>query len=352
MTGGGAARRHRWLAAGAAVIAALGAGATGRAQAPPRVFVPASHVRPAATFGEVRLLPVRDDVWVAMSQGGNSTVQTGTDGVVVVDTGLEGQAASLVAAIGSVSSRRVRQIINTHVHTDHVGGNEVVARAGRFIGSGNARTPTTFLGGAAGASILAYETVIRRMSSDAGSQPAVPAGLWPTETFFVERKDLYLNGESIQLMHRPAAHSDSDAIVYFRRSDVISTGDVFTPNRFPVIDLAQGGSIAGLLAGINAILELAVPDFNQEGGTLIVPGHGRICDEADVSDYRDMVTIVRDRVQDMIQRKATADQVKAAKLTRDYDDVYGTPGHTGEMFVEAVYRSLTQAPQRAQREAR
>jgi cyclase len=309
-------------------------------QAAPRVFVPESHTRQAAQFGDLRLLPVRDDVWVVMGPGGNSTVQAGGDGTVVVDTGLEEQARDLVDAIRSVSARPVRQIINTHVHDDHTGGNEVVARAGRFIGAANARPAVTFLGSAAGASILAYETTVRRMSA-ADRQPAIPPGRWPTETFFVDRKDLYLNGESIQVLHRPAAHSDSDAAVYFRRSDVIAAGDVYTPDRFPVIDLEQGGSITGVLAGINALLDLAVPDFNEEGGTLIVPGHGRIGDESDVSDYRDMVTIVRDRVADMVSRSATLDQVKAAKPTLDYDGVYATPSYTGDMFVEAIYRSLT-----------
>jgi glyoxylase-like metal-dependent hydrolase (beta-lactamase superfamily II) len=152
---------------------------------------------------------------------------------------------------------------------------------------------------------------------------------------------MFVNGEAVQLLHVPAAHTDGDTIVFFRRSDVISAGDVFTPDRYPMIDLARGGSIDGLLAGINYIIELAVPDFNEEGGTMIVPGHGRLCDESDVSDYRDMVTIVRDRVADMVKKKMTIEQVKAAKLTRDYDGVYAKPGSTGDMFVEAVYRSLT-----------
>jgi glyoxylase-like metal-dependent hydrolase (beta-lactamase superfamily II) len=142
-------------------------------------------------------------------------------------------------------------------------------------------------------------------------------------------------------LHVPAAHTDADTIVFFRRSDVISAGDVFTPDRYPMIDLARGGSIEGLLAGINYIIELAVPDFNEEGGTMIVPGHGRLCDESDVSDYRDMVTIVRDRVADMVKKKMTIEQVKAAKPTRDYDGVYARPGSSGDTFVEAVYRSLT-----------
>jgi cyclase len=142
-------------------------------------------------------------------------------------------------------------------------------------------------------------------------------------------------------MHQPAAHTDGDVLVLFRKNDVIAAGDVFTPDRFPMINLQQGGSIDGLIAGLNRILELTVPEFNEEGGTLVVPGHGRLCDEADVSDYRDMVTIVRDRVRDMVSKKATLEQVKMARPTADYDAVYGSAQFTGEMFVEAVYRSLT-----------
>jgi glyoxylase-like metal-dependent hydrolase (beta-lactamase superfamily II) len=169
---------------------------------------------------------------------------------------------------------------------------------------------------------------------------ASPASL-PTDTYFIKQKDMFVSGEAVQLLHVPAAHTDGDTIVFFRRSDVISAGDAFTPDRYPMIDLARGGSIEGMLAGINYILELAVPDINEEGGTMIVPGHGRLCDESDVSDYRDMVTIVRDRVADMVKKKMTLEQVKAAKPTRDYDGVYATPEHTGDTFVEAVYRSLT-----------
>jgi len=159
---------------------------------------------------------------------------------------------------------------------------------------------------------------------------------------------MFFNGEPVLTIHVPNAHTDGDAMVFFRRSDVIATGDVFTPDRYPVIDLAEGGSINGLLAGLNLIIELAVPEFNEEGGTMIVPGHGRICDESDVGDYRDMVTIVRDRVQDLIAKKMTLAQVKAAKPTFDYDGVYGSSTYTGDMFVEAVYRSLTAPPKPAQ----
>jgi glyoxylase-like metal-dependent hydrolase (beta-lactamase superfamily II) len=323
----------------AVATCAIGAVTLGAQQPAVRVFVPDSQITPARYVGTVKLLPVRDSVYVVMGPGGNSTLQVGNDGVLVVDTGTAASAGDLVEAIRGVSQRPVRLVVNTHVHSDHTGGNEVVARAGRFIGGANARPAFTFLGSAAGAPILAFEATLSRMSAAGANAPG--AANWPTETFFSTRKDLYLNGESIQLLHYPAAHSDSDAVAYFRRSDVVSTGDLFTPNQFPLIDLEQGGSIAGLLDSINALLELAIPDFNEEGGTLIVPGHGRICDEADLSDYRDMVTIVRDRVQDMVRQKATVAQIKEARLTRDYDGVYAG---SGEAFVDAVYRSLTATP--------
>jgi glyoxylase-like metal-dependent hydrolase (beta-lactamase superfamily II) len=160
---------------------------------------------------------------------------------------------------------------------------------------------------------------------------------------------MFFNGEPVLTIHVPNAHTDGDAIVFFRRSDVIAAGDVFTPDRYPVIDAAEEGSINGIIAGLNLLIELAVPEFNEEGGTMIVPGHGRICDESDVGDYRDMVTIVRDRVQDLIGKKMTLEQVKAARPTFDYDGVYGSPTYTGDTFVEAVYRSLSAPSTSAQR---
>jgi cyclase len=162
----------------------------------------------------------------------------------------------------------------------------------------------------------------------------------PTSIFDDEKK-FYFNGEAIQIIHIPEAHTDGDAIVFFRRSGVISTGDLFTTTDYPVIDLANGGSIQGFIAGVNRILDMVVTVFGQEGGTMIIPGHGRLCQAADLINYREMVTIVRDWIQDMINTGLTLEQVKAAKPTFDYDPLYGSnPSWTPEMFVEAVYKSL------------
>ncbi|PWT86922.1 MAG: hypothetical protein C5B57_00205 [Blastocatellia bacterium] len=286
----------------------------------------------AREVADIQILQVRGNLFMLVGPGGsNSLVQVGDEGVLVVDTMTDAAADHLVTAIRTLSDRPILLIVNTHAHLDHVGGNVKVRNAGVYLATGNTR-------GGSGASILASEATLNRMSAD-GSPYAAEA--WPTDTFFVRQKDLFMNGEGVELLRQPAAHTDGDVMAFFRRSDVLATGDVFTPDRYPVI--GEGGTIDGVLAGLNHILDLTIPEFNQEGGTLVVPGHGRLCDEADVGEYRDMVTIVRDRVQDMINHRATLDQVKAAKLTLDYDGLYATPDYNGEMFVEAVYKSLTSA---------
>ena len=172
-------------------------------------------------------------------------------------------------------------------------------------------------------------------------EPSAQA-LWPTTTYFSPTKELFFNDEAIQLVHVPAGHSDGDSLVFFRRSDVLATGTLFDLTGYPVIDRQHGGSIDGLIAGLNRILELAIPGGWQEGGTVVVPARGRLCDEADVVEYRDMITIIRDRVRDLIGRGASLEDVLAARPTREYDGRYGaTSGEwTTAQFVEAVYRSL------------
>jgi glyoxylase-like metal-dependent hydrolase (beta-lactamase superfamily II) len=171
----------------------------------------------------------------------------------------------------------------------------------------------------------------------------VPSEYWPTDTFSTPKKELFINGEGIQIIHEPAAHTDGDTIIFFRRSDVISTGDVFIKTGYPVVDIANGGSINGIIKALNEIIDLAIPREKQEGGTMIIPGHGRLCDEADVVEYRDMLTIIRDRVQDMIKKGMTLEQVEAARPTLDYDPLYGSASGpvTTKMFVENVYYSLS-----------
>jgi glyoxylase-like metal-dependent hydrolase (beta-lactamase superfamily II) len=292
--------------------------------------------------GSVHVWPVQRNIYALFGPGGNSTVSIGNEGVLVVDTMTAEAAPDLVASIKTISNKPIRWIINTHSHRDHTGGNPVVAKSGVYVATGNTR-------GGGGASILSFESALMRLNGSANSPDKVAEGGWPTDSFFVKQKDMFFNGEPVLTIHVPNAHTDGDAIVFFRRSDVIAAGDVFTPDRYPVIDLTEGGSINGLIAGLNLLIELAVPEFNEEGGTMIIPGHGRVCDESDVGDYRDMVTIVRDRIQDLVAKKMTLEQVKAARPTFDYDGVYASPAYTGDMFVEAVYRSLTAASSPAPR---
>ena len=192
-------------------------------------------------------------------------------------------------------------------------------------------------------STTAITAMLKTMSTRRANQAPAPQGAWPTDTYFTENKELFFNGEALQLFHPKAAHTDGDTIVFFRRSDVVLTGDIFSTTTYPIIDLQNGGSLNGIVDALNFILDITIPADKQEGGTMVIPGHGRLCDEADVVEYRDMVTIIRDRIQDMVKRGMTLEQVKAAKPTRDYDPLYGsTTGiWTTDMFVEAAYKSLS-----------
>jgi len=291
---------------------------------------------------EVHVLHVQGNVYMLAGAGGNITMQVGTDGVLLVDTGLPGASDKVLAAIRSVTNEPIRYIIDTHVHPDHTGGNEALAKAGNTITGGNV---VGDIGASAGdqAAILAFQTVLDRMSAPTGQKAPTPQGAWPTETYTTPERKLFFNGEAVQVIHIPDAHTDGDSIVFFHRSDVISTGDIFITTHYPIVDMSRGGNIQGIIAGLNRIIELATPGPTDEGGTLIVPGHGRLCDQSDVVFYQEMVTIIRDRIQDMINKGMTLEQVKAARPTQDYDPRYGTTTGiwTTDMFVEAVYKSLT-----------
>ncbi len=268
--------------------------------------------------------------------GANIAVQIGSEGVLLVDSGRADAASNVVAALRQVTSTPIRMIINTTGDADHTGGNDAVGRAGRHLSSAIAGG-----GDVPGAGILAHQAVMDRLVKE-----NAPECAFPTTTYDVSRTwSLFYNGEGIELRHMTAAHSDGDSFVFFRRSDVVSTGEIFNPNLYPSIDLEHGGSIGGVIAALNELLEITIPALKQEGGTYVIPAHGHISDEADVSEYRDMVTIVRDRVRALIARKMTLEQVKAERPTLDYDGRYaGTEGPwTADRFIEAVYKSLSQA---------
>jgi glyoxylase-like metal-dependent hydrolase (beta-lactamase superfamily II) len=330
--------------------------------------------RPAAAPGApIEIVPVRDNIYVLAGAGANVVASAGRDGVFLVDTGAAAQTPQLLAAIaelqkrldfkrppperwaaeGNVSTilepyyrseppKPVRYIANTTLAPDHVGGNEKVRTAGKTFTGGNVAgeiDPST-----EGAAILAHENLLGRLG-----QAKLPTGALPTDTYFGDHLKLshFFNGEGVVLYHAPAATTDGDSIVNFRRSDVFVTGDVFRMAAYPMIDIEKGGSIQGVLAALNRLIDMSVAEFRTEGGTLLVGGHGRIGDLADLTYYRDMCTIIRDRVQDLMKKNMTLAQIKAAKPSEDWDGRFGTdPSWTPDMFIEAIYRSLTTPPKK------
>ena len=309
----------------------------------------ASHVphrmsaqsRPAGSAA-LETIQIRPNVYVIFGAGSNVVMHVGEDGLILVDSGSAAMADQVLAEIRKVTPDPIRLIINTSADADHVGGNERIAREGDTI------NPNAFNAGAQNAAVLAHENVLNRVSAPTGQQPPFPIGIWPTETYIARIKSMYLNNDGIQVMHQPAAHSDGDSIVLFRRADVIVTGDILDLRQFPVIDAAAGGSVQGELDALNRLLDLAIPAvplLHKEGRTYLVPGHGRISDHADLVEYRDMVTVIRDRIKSMVDKGMTLAQVKASNPTLGYRGRYGadTGPWTTDMFVEAVYNGLRPA---------
>jgi glyoxylase-like metal-dependent hydrolase (beta-lactamase superfamily II) len=330
----------------------------------------------------VRVLPVRGNMYLLMGAGGNIAVSAGLDGVMMVDSGSSLLSDEVLAAIkgiqqfvaarvaattpsvlfgsetrNSISEARraagppkpIRYIVLTSAADDHVGGNVPVRNAGGTFTGGNVAGQLGDLS-EYGAKIVGHENVqARLLSPGAGKTPMPDRGV-PTDTYYgaMMKMDAFFNGEGVALYHQPAAYSDGDSIVYFRGSDVIAAGDVYLTTSYPMIDTSRGGTINGVIDALNNIVDMSVPEFRTEGGTLILPGHGRISDLADVAYYRDMTTILRDRVQDLVKKGMTLEQVKAAKVTADYDGRYGatTGPWTTDMFIEAVYKTLPRAAAR------
>jgi glyoxylase-like metal-dependent hydrolase (beta-lactamase superfamily II) len=306
----------------------------------------------------VHVLPVQGNVSMIVGAGANITVQAGDDGILLVDTGRAELSEKVLDAIWPLSKKPLVYIINTSDQPDHVGGNENIAKTGRPVSTvgqvrmlyrnewlrrlkdrNAAADPAV---SASGAYVIAFGTVLERMSAPAGRAAPAPEAAWPNDTYSEAQKNLYFNGEAVQIFHQPG-NTDGNSIVMFRRSDVISTGDLVDLTSYPVIDIDRGGSIQGLIEGLNRLKQMAVPADHEEGGTLLVPGHGRLSDRTDVAWYQQMVTIVRDRLQDMIAKGMTLEQVKAARPTRDFDPIYGrtTGAWTTDMFIEAAYKSLS-----------
>jgi len=297
---------------------------------------------PSTTRAGLESIQIRPNVHVIFGAGGNVTVHVGEDGIVVVDSGSAETARSLLDAIKAISSRPIRMIVNTSADLDHVGGNAIIGGAGVGL------SPDPF-GDGNHATVLAHENVLRHLSAlgTNGAESPFPIKMLPNDTFTSRYRSFYVNEDAVQVIRQTGAHSDSDVMVLFRKADVIATGDVIDLRQFPVIDPQKGGSIHGELEALNRLLtEFVVPGVPlvlKSGRTLVVPGHGYVADYAEVVEYRDMVTVIKDTIQGLIDKGLTLEQVKAANPTKGYRVRYGsdTGQWTTDMFVEAVFNGLS-----------
>ena len=277
----------------------------------------------SAPADEIGVLKVQGNVYMLVTPAGNIAAQVGDDGILVVNTGTEALAPRIAAALKKLSGKPILWVVNTNASPDSLGANELLPR---LSGLNPRQQPR----------IVAHQNVLNRVTQ---KQAQIREALWPNDEYFKPMKDFSFNGEAVEVYHAAAADTDGDSMVHFRRSDVLATGDVFTPGLYPAIHVDQGGTIQGLIDSLNQILRITVPLKYEEAGTYVIPGRGRLCDEADVVEFRNMVTIVRDRVRDLIGKDKTLDQVKAARPTRDYDTQYDSK--SADAFVEAIYKSLT-----------
>jgi glyoxylase-like metal-dependent hydrolase (beta-lactamase superfamily II) len=311
----------------------------------PSANVISSKADPEPSDGEIHTWPLRNNVYLLTGDGGNVVVQVGDEGAFVVDTGTGRLAAKTITAIGRLTSKPIQFIANTSYLPDRTGGNAALSKAGADLSVRGTFFSLQFRDAGTVATIIGHQNVQNRML-----EASLPVTGIPSDTFLEERRRTFHNGDAIEMMWQPNAVTDGDSLVHFRQADVIVAGDVFTTTQYPFIDVAHGGTVDGEIRALNAILEKTVYQHSGEGGTIVVPGHGYVCDEHEVVEYRDMVAIIRDRIRALIETGTSLAQVKTARPTADYDARYGaTTGEwTTDMFVEAVFRSLS-APSKAAR---
>jgi glyoxylase-like metal-dependent hydrolase (beta-lactamase superfamily II) len=296
----------------------------------------------------IDLVRIRPNFYVIAGAGGNIAVQVGPEGIILVDSGSAEMADKVLATLRRITPLPIRYIINTSMDVDHVGGNEKLSKAGLSILPGavaaGAGLSDDLVSNSGAASILAHENVLMRMSAP-NAQPSLPFASWPTKTFAYRMYSMYLNGDGIQVIHQPDAHTDGDTVVFFRKNDVIATGDIIDTTRFPLIDVKRGGTIQGELDALNRLMDMTIHNLPLQwyaDRTFLVPGHGHVYDKLDLLEYRDAITVVRDRIQDLIDQGRSLAQVKAANPTLGYRSQYGTDSGpwTTDMFVEVIYNEL------------
>ena len=258
--------------------------------------------------GEIHILKVQGNVYMLAGDGGNITVQVGDQGPFVVDTGAGKLSSKVIAAIRTLSPRPIQFIVNTSLHSAHTGGNDNLAASGEdpslpgsfFAGQAPVAATGFFTDPAHRATLIAQNNVLVRMQAS-----KMPEGLIPPDTYLRERRRKWHNGEGIDMFYEPNASTDGDTIVHFRGSDVIAVGDIFDTMHYPFIDLNNGGSVQGELDALANILEKTVYKHDEDGGTMIIPGHGRLSDEYDLGEYRAMLFIISDRIRTAINSGAT-----------------------------------------------
>jgi glyoxylase-like metal-dependent hydrolase (beta-lactamase superfamily II) len=269
---------------------------------------------------EYRATPLSDTVSMIQARGGNVAVSAGDDGVFIIDDQYKPSIEGLLAAIGEISDRPVRFVINTHYHGDHVGGNEAI--------------------GAGGGIVVAHDNIRKRMSSAQFNHfwgdeiPAWPAGALPVVTFS-DRVTLHLNGEAVTAYHVPRGHTDGDSIIHFPASNVLHMGDIFFNGLYPYIDLDGGGTIQGMIGAVERGLELA------DGETKVIPGHGPLTDRDGLAAYHAMLVEIRDRVQALVDQGLDLAQAVAARPTAPWDEALGKAFIKPDALVIFVYNSLT-----------
>ncbi len=300
--------------------------------------------------GQIHPWHAQGGVWLMAGEPGmsNVAVQIGNEGALVVDTGVKPMADKLLAQIQQLAQQQagdqkaIRYVVDTDGLMDHIGGNAVIREGGSTIVAGNFQFDNPGL--TPGASVIANQNVLMRLvqESSSGYANAAPQALWPTDTEDFDIYNVHFDGEAVQLFHPHMATTDGNLMVMFRRSDVIATGDIVDMTGYPLIDTARGGTIDGELVALNHIIEMAVPEDKQEGGTMIIPGHGRLCDQSDVVHYKNVITIIRNRIQYYKNQGKTLPQVLALKPSADYDDRWGHDSGpwTTRQFIEAVYKTL------------
>ena len=315
----------------------------------------ASHLAKVFDNGDIHVLPVQGNIYMIVAGKVNLVAQVGDDGILLVDTGTKELADKLTETIRMrFDNKPIRYIINTSANAEHTGGNEAVVKYNRTRNAPPGAAPEAAGGGGGGGGggnairIVAHEATLNRMNGVVQGETEAPADALPTSTFIGEKKKIHFNGEAIEVIANPGGTTDGDVMVFFRGSDVIASGDLFRTDSYPSVDAKRGGTAQGVLDGLNRILDITVPEFNEQGGTRVIPGHGRLCNESDVDDYRNWMTIIKYRVEELMKRGMTLDQIKAAKPTLDFDGVFGSPtGYLDAAYSDLVKTAKADAPKAA-----